>query len=78
MLRLADQQMNVFRHDHIAGDVKAVLAAGLFQRLLKQALGQGAGQPRLPTIAAEGDEVQVARLLVPLQSPRHERSIHLR
>jgi hypothetical protein len=52
--------MYVFRHDHIAGDAKAVLPAGLFQRLLKQALGQGAGQQRLPTIAAEGDEVQVA------------------
>jgi hypothetical protein len=35
------------------------------------------GTRRLTTIAAEGDEVQVARLLIALQSPRHERSIHL-
>jgi hypothetical protein len=34
-LRLSQQQMNVIRHDHISGNVKAIPLAGIFEGFLK-------------------------------------------
>ena len=75
-LRLTDQQMNMLRHDDISGDVEAVLAACLLQRELETSLGMWRSQEWLPAITTEGHEVQVSSLLIPLQSPRHERRIY--
>jgi hypothetical protein len=33
--RLSQQQMNVLRHDHISGNVKAIPLAGIFEGFLK-------------------------------------------
>jgi hypothetical protein len=46
VLRLADQQMNVFRHDHIAEDTRITPAAHALQRLLKDATRLRAAQQR--------------------------------
>ena len=61
-LWLTEQQMHVLRHNHISGDLKAVLATHSFQRGLKQALRVGCRQKRLTPIAAEGHEVQITGL----------------
>jgi hypothetical protein len=75
-LPLSHQQMHMFRHDHVSGDVEAVLPARLFQREFEQALGLCGRQERLTPITTEGHEVQITGFLVPLQSPRHAGSIN--
>ena len=72
----AHQQVHVLRHDHISGDVEAVLPPRPFQRDFKQVFGMCTGQQRLTAIATEGHEVQITGLLVSLESPRHGGSIN--
>ena len=63
--------MHVLGHDHIATNEKLVLLANALQRLLEDAPASRCTQLRLPAIATEGDEVQIAGLLESFESPRH-------
>jgi hypothetical protein len=70
-LRLADEQVDVFRHDHVAADEEAVGAANLFKGFLDEGSRLRRCEAWATVITTEGDEMEVARLLVPLQSFRH-------
>jgi hypothetical protein len=64
MLGLVYQQMHVLRHDHITGDNKAIARADPLQRIFKQFHGGDRGQLRAAPIATEGEEVELACLLI--------------
>jgi len=59
----ADEQVNVFGHDHVADHVESVAATGLLERTLEDLPCAGCVEEGLPTITAEGDEVQISGLL---------------
>src|SRR5579863_5122137 len=65
-LWLSQQQMNVLRHDHISGDVKAVPLAGIFEGFLKYVAGVRGGQSGRASVATECNEMEAARFLVSL------------
>ena len=58
-------------HDHISGDVESVPLAHVFQGVLEDVTGAGSAQMSLAAATAESDEVQTARLLKALETPRH-------
>jgi hypothetical protein len=70
--RLADQQVNVLRHDDIAGYVESIPLSYSLQSLLESATCFWRGQQWGSAVATEGDEVKAASLLKTLQSPRPE------
>ena len=69
-LRLADQQMNVFGHDHIAEYAQPETAPDALQRRLK-GVRLGAAQRRTAVIAAKRNEMALSRLVEAPQSPGH-------
>jgi len=68
--RLADEQVNVLRHDDIPGHVEFVPYSHPLQGLLEGATCFWRGQQWGAAVATESDEVQIASLLKTLQSPR--------
>jgi len=64
LLRFAEQQMNVLRHDHVTDHDQYVALADLFQDFQKQIAAAGSAEQRLPAIATAGDEVQVSGTVV--------------
>ena len=54
---LADQQMHVLRHDHVAIDAHPETQSHGFQAERKQVVEPGIGKFRFSPIATEGDEV---------------------
>jgi len=68
--------MNMFRHDDITRYPKTILAARLLKRLFEEPLRVSRLQQRLPAIATEGNEVQIAGPLMSLQSPRYRERLH--
>jgi len=63
-LGLADQQMHMFGHHHVAGNVESITPAGPLQSTLEPVLGARAVQQRFATIATKGDKMQLAGLLI--------------
>jgi hypothetical protein len=57
--------MYVFRHEHISVDASVVAGAGPLQDFFDVGFGDGIGEVWAATMTTEGDEVVVARLLVP-------------
>jgi hypothetical protein len=55
----ADQQVNVFRHDHITDERKTVALADLVQDLDKSIFGANRTQERHASITAERDEMKM-------------------
>jgi len=70
-LRFADQQVNVFGHDHIAGDEESVPLANSLERLFEDIAGVRSGQESITMMTAEGYEVETFSLLDALESPWH-------
>src|ERR1700688_2650562 len=64
---LADQQMNVFRHDHITDQLKTVPHADLIQYSHEALAGPGRSEKGTPPIATEGDEMEIAASIKALQ-----------
>ncbi len=77
-LRLGYEQVNVFGHDHISRDVDSVPLAYIFQSLFKDVARAGSAQASFAVAATESDEVQAARLLKSLETPRHTGSSYAR
>ncbi len=77
-LRLGHEKVNVFRHDHISGDVESVPLAYGFQGLFEDVAGAGSAQTSFATAATESDEVQAACFLKSLETPRHTGSSYAR
>ena len=65
LLRLVDEQVNMFRHQNVSVNSCPVASPGLFQHHLNRFLGGRRPQQRMAVIATEGDEVQRLRLLIP-------------
>ena len=68
---LADQKMNMFGHHHVADDHPLVTLPNLFQHFHEQVPARCAGQPGLPPVTTECEEVQIVSALPALQAPRH-------
>ena len=65
-LRLAEEQRNVLRHDHVTVDEPPEATPNPLQCKFEDALGQGRGQERLAMVTAEGHQVSLPGLLEPL------------
>ena len=61
----------MFGHDDIPGNEESIPYPDFLQGGFKKPAGRERTKIRLPLIATEGNKVQIARLLVSLQSPRH-------
>ncbi len=60
LLRFAKEQMNMFRHHHVAHDDEGIPSAHLLQHGQKQVATRCRAQKRLSPITATGDEMQVS------------------
>jgi hypothetical protein len=69
----ADQQVNVFRHDHVSGDEESVPSARAFESVFEDFACMGVRQQRVTMMTAEGYEVEASCLLETPESPRHVR-----
>jgi len=76
LLRLADQKMNMFRHDDIPAYNKIETDVHPLQRLLEQAARRGGVGVRKTMVITESDEVETAGLLVTNQALRHANILH--
>ncbi len=74
-LRLADQKMNVFRHDNIPVQAKPEASAHALQSRFEGSFCQIVCEQRLTMVAGEGNKVAVSGLLKTAQSPRHRLSL---
>lgn len=71
VLRLADEQVNVFRHDDISGNDELISPARLLQDGEKQISTARRAQHGLPPVTTAGDEMQVSGAVVSLQVLPH-------
>jgi hypothetical protein len=74
-LRLADKQMDVFRHNHVPGDPEAVPAPYRFESLFELRAHLWVGETWFAMIASEGYKMQLSSLLIAPQSARHVGSV---
>ncbi len=72
---LADQQVHVFRHDHVAVDAQLETPSDALKRNLKRMLCQRIAERLSATVAAERYKMGLPRLLESFQSPRHKASL---
>jgi hypothetical protein len=63
--------MNVFRHDYVSGNAKAVPFPRCLEGLFENVAGMRRTEQRRTSITTEGKKVQTSRLLKSLESPRH-------
>ena len=69
--RHSHQQVNVFRHEHIAQESKALAASRMLEDSEKQIAPRGRPQMLLTPITAKGDEVERAFEVMALRTCRH-------
>jgi|HubBroStandDraft_2_1064218.scaffolds.fasta_scaffold42266_3 hypothetical protein len=75
LLRLADQDMNVVGHGHVAYDYEAITLADLFEHCEELIATLPARQPGLPMITTASNEMQVIRPVVALGMVGHRASL---
>src|ERR1035437_2072549 len=73
--RFADQQMNVFGHDHVPGEVESIPLPRLLEGLLEDVAGPRCAEKGSALIAAKRHKVQTACFLKALEAPRHDSSV---
>jgi hypothetical protein len=66
-----NQEMNVFRHDHVSVDAQPIAMTRSFQRILEAVSSRRTSEQRLAVITTEGEKVGLPSFLVALQPPRH-------
>jgi hypothetical protein len=69
--RLADQQMDVFRHHHIPHHHETILLTNLFQNLQKQVAAARSCKPGLAMVTTASEKVEILVPVVTLQAVRH-------
>jgi ribosomal protein S1 len=67
--------VDVIGHDDVSGDVKLMSDPGLFEDFREGVSGRGSAEDWAVANATEGDEVEVACLVVSLEPERHEGSL---
>ena len=70
-----EEEVDVLGHEDIGVEVEAVGLTGLFEDLFDEVFGFGGGEEREAVVAAEGDEVEVAGLVVALEAGGHGGSL---
>ena len=70
-----EEEVDVLGHKDVGVEVEAVGLADLFEDLFDDVLGIVSGEEREAVMAAEGDEVEIAGLLVTLQALGHGGSL---
>jgi len=73
--RFGNQQMYVFRHDHVSDQGKMIANAHQLEDGKYQVAARGSAQQRLATVAAPGDEMEASRALIALQAPGHGETV---
>ncbi len=73
--RFIDQQVNVFRHDHISIDADAEMPSHFFETCDEQVIEIGRLEARLSAGTTEGEEVGLSGLLKASQTSRHSDSL---
>ena len=64
LLRFADEQMNMFRHDHVASNGASVPTPHSLQFLLEDLSRSGGVEQFHALVATEGDEVETTLVLI--------------
>ena len=75
LLRLADQQVKVLGHDHVADHHELIAAAHLLENGEKPIPTGNRAEQGLPPVTATGDEMQVSSAIIALQFPRHGKRV---
>ena len=65
------EKVHVFGHEDVAVELEAVSCAKRFEPVLEPRVGGVGVQAGKASIATEGEEVQVAFVLIPKQAERH-------
>ena len=71
MFRLSEEQMDMFRHDYIAGDDEAISLANLFKDLEEDVTTMNKPEKRSAVMAATGDEMEFSVAVDSLESFGH-------
>jgi hypothetical protein len=71
-LRLAQEQMNMFRHNHVSSHAKQIFLAHVFEDLQKDIPRFGGIQKWKPVIATEGDEMEIVTAVISSESSWHD------
>jgi len=74
-LRFTDQQMDVFRHDHVSGNNEVIAEAHRLQGSLEQSAAGRVVKKLLSPITAEGYEMKVASIVIPDQASGHRATV---
>lgn len=74
-LRLAEQKMNVFRHDDVAVNTEAEVAAHSLQGVLKNLPVCVGREQRATVITTEGYEMALSGVVISLEAPGHRVSV---
>jgi hypothetical protein len=64
LLRFADQQVNVFGHDHVAGNDEAIAPAYLLQHSQKEVTAARGAEHWLSPVTTASDEMQVSGTII--------------
>jgi hypothetical protein len=75
LLRLADKQVNVLRHDHVAGYIASIPAANALQFMFERLPGHSGAEQLHAPITTESDEMEAALVLKTLRLWRHRLEI---
>jgi hypothetical protein len=70
-VRLAQKQMNMFRHNDVTVYPKGKVPAGVFENLQEKIARCSSLHVLLPAITAEGHEMRLSRLLYAYQTIGH-------
>ena len=71
----ADQEVNVFRHDHVADHYGTISDAGLFEDAEEKIAALWRSEQRAALVVAERDEVQIACSVTAPETGGHEGSL---
>jgi predicted DNA-binding protein len=63
--------MNMLRHNHVAVDDEAILAAGFLQDFEEQVATEGGAEVRAAVVATAGDVVQIVVAVEAVETLRH-------
>jgi hypothetical protein len=76
MLRLAEQQVNVFRHHHLSVDAHVEATTHGFEATWEQVVNYGVDEIGLAAITTEGDEMRLSGFVKPAQTTWRENHLH--
>jgi len=74
-LRFAEEEVDVFGHDHVAHYDEAMALANLLQHLEKQITATGSAEKRPPLVTTGGDEVEISGPVVTVEMGGHSRVV---